>query len=59
VTSKFQQQRNRLLLGNDGNALVALLAINVIMFGLINFIKIGYYLGDVNMAAFYKNILHW
>lgn len=59
MTSKFQQQRNRLLLGNDGNALVALLAINVIMFGLINFIKIGYYLGDVNMAAFYKNILHW
>jgi membrane associated rhomboid family serine protease len=55
-------QKNRrvsLLLGNDGNTLVILIAINLIMFVLINFIKIGYFLGGTPLENYYQNILRW
>jgi membrane associated rhomboid family serine protease len=54
------QKRNRnLLLGQEGNALVALIAISAIMFVLINFIKIGFYLGGLSLDAYTKNVLAW
>lgn len=59
MVSSYKQNRRGLLLGNDGNALVVLIAINFIMFGIINIIKVGYYLGDVGMESYIKNVLHW
>lgn len=46
-----------LLLGNDGNTLVILIAINLIMFVLINFLKIGYFLGGVPIESYYKQVV--
>jgi membrane associated rhomboid family serine protease len=56
------EQNNRrkdLLLGQDGNTLLILIAITAIVFAIINFIKIGYYLGNFDVTDFYKNVLNW
>lgn len=56
------EQNNRrkgLLLGQDGNTLIILIAITAIVFAIINFIKIGYYLGNFDVTDFYKNVLNW
>lgn len=56
------EQNNRrkgLLLGQDGNSLVILIAISAIIFAIINFIKIGYYLGGFDVADYYTNVLNW
>jgi membrane associated rhomboid family serine protease len=57
-----QEQNNRrrgMLLGEEGNSLVMLLAINAIIFGLFNFIKAAYFLGNMDLNDYYKNILGW
>ncbi len=48
-----------MLLGQEGNTLVALIALNALVFVLINFIKIGYYLSGMDIAAYYHNVLAW
>lgn len=48
-----------LLLGNDGNTLVILIAINLMMFVLINFLKIGYFLGGVPIESYYKQVVSY
>lgn len=53
-------QKNRkasLLLGNEGNTLVALIAINLVVFVFVNFIKISYLLGGFPLENYYKNIV--
>jgi membrane associated rhomboid family serine protease len=55
-------QKNRkasLLLGNDGNTLVILIALNLIVFVLVNFIKISYFLGGMPIENYYKNFVSW
>jgi membrane associated rhomboid family serine protease len=55
-------QKNRktsLLLGNDGNTLVVLIALNLIVFVLVNFIKISYFLGGMPIENYYKNFVAW
>jgi membrane associated rhomboid family serine protease len=49
----------KILLGQDNNALVFLFAINALVFVLINFVKIVYYLTDIPLELFYKQILNW
>jgi membrane associated rhomboid family serine protease len=49
----------KILLGQDNNALVLLFAVNALVFVLINFIKIIYYLSDIPIEAFYRQILNW
>lgn len=49
----------KILLGQDNNALVFLFAINALVFVLINFLKIVYFLSDIPMEFFYKQILNW
>lgn len=49
----------KILLGQDNNALVLLFAINTLIFVLINFLKIIYFLSDIPMEFFYKQILNW
>ncbi len=56
-----QQNRHRLSIGQDGNALTMLIAVNLVAFVLLAFIKIIYYFssGDQGVAAFNKEILEW
>ena len=49
----------KILLGQDNNALVLLFAVNALVFLLINFVKIIYYLSDIPLEFFYKQILNW
>ena len=58
-----QNRRNRIRLGQDNNALTWLVMINMVVFVLVNFIKIIYFLSyDSNAIAndfFHKQILDW
>lgn len=57
-----QQNRHRLSIGQDGNALTMLIAINLIVFVLLAFIKVVYYFsegGHVAVSGFYKNFFEW
>jgi len=61
-TSMGVQHKNRrsaMLLGQEGNTLMWLIAINAIMFVLVNFVKISYFLGGFDVAAYYRNVLGW
>jgi membrane associated rhomboid family serine protease len=56
------EQNNRrrgILLGQEGNTLVMLIAINAILFALVNFIKIGYFLSETDISGYYNNVLNW
>lgn len=56
------EQNNRrkgLMLGQDGNSLLILIASSVIVFAIVNFIKIGYYLSDQNIKDYYSHVLNW
>ena len=46
------------LLGADNNALVALIAINLMAFVLLGFFKVIYFLDGTPIELFYKNIFH-
>ncbi|GAC1438682.1 MAG: rhomboid family intramembrane serine protease [Sediminibacterium sp.] len=48
-----------ILLGEDNNALVLLFAINALVFVLINFVKIIYFLSDIPLDFFYRQVLNW
>ncbi len=56
-----QQNRHRLSIGQDGNALTMLIAINLIVFVILAFIKVIYYFsqGDAGVTAFDKDIFQW
>ncbi|MGZ3836993.1 MAG: rhomboid family intramembrane serine protease [Flavisolibacter sp.] len=56
-----QQNRHRLSIGQDGNALTLLIAINLIAFVMLAFIKVIYFFsqGDAGVAAFDNDIFHW
>ncbi|MBU3744955.1 MAG: rhomboid family intramembrane serine protease [Sediminibacterium sp.] len=49
----------QILLGQDNNALVLVFAINMLVFLLINFIKIVYFISATPQVLFYQQILHW
>jgi membrane associated rhomboid family serine protease len=46
------------LLGADNNALVALLAINLVAYVMLGFLKVIYFLDGTSIDLFYKNIFH-
>jgi membrane associated rhomboid family serine protease len=56
-----QRNRHRLSIGQDGNALTMLIAINLVVFVLLAFIKVVYYFsyGDDGLATFNRNIFEW
>lgn len=56
-----QQNRHRLSIGQDGNALTMLIAINLIVFVMLAFIKVVYFFssGDEGAILFEKNIFDW
>lgn len=57
-STSFKTNR-KVLLGQDNNALVFLFAVNTLVFVLINFVQIIYYLSDIPLEMFYKQILNW
>ena len=48
-----------ILLGQDNNALVYLVAINLLVFVFLTFIKIIYYLSEIPIEFFYTQIQNW
>ena len=56
-----QQNRHRLSIGQDGNALTTLIAINLVAFVILAFIKMIYYFsaGSAGVDTFNKDILEW
>ncbi len=51
--------RKRMLLGQDGNALVQLVVINAVLFAILQFIAVIYSLNSIPLARFDTNILSW
>lgn len=51
--------RKKMLLGQDGNALVNLVVINAVLFVILKFIYVIYELNSLNLAAFDKNVVSW
>ena len=54
-----EKSRNKITLGEDGNALINLIIFNTIVFGLLKFIYVIYRVSDLNIAAYDKNIFYW
>ena len=56
-----QRDRHRLTIGQDGNALTMLIAINLIVYVMLAFIKVVYYFGsgDAGKTLFDANIFDW
>jgi membrane associated rhomboid family serine protease len=56
-----QRKKNRLGIGQDGNALITLLAIHLIVFVLLSFTKVIYYFssGQQGLNLYHQNILSW
>lgn len=60
--SQYQQRnRGRLTIGEDGNALVMLIAIQLVVFVLFSFIKIIYFFSDgaAGLEVYERDILSW
>lgn len=59
----YYQQRNRskITIGQDGNAVTMLIAINLAVFAILAFIKVIYYFGsgDEGLGAFNNDIFQW
>jgi len=62
-TMSYYQQRNRhqLSIGQDGNALTMLIAINLVVFVFLAFVKVIYYFseGSDGTLSFESNFFHW
>jgi len=56
-----QRRKNHLGIGQDGNALITLLAIHLIVFVLLSFTKVIYYFssGQEGLNLYHQNILSW
>jgi membrane associated rhomboid family serine protease len=51
--------RKKMVLGQDGNALVQLVIINAVFFAILKFIYVIYTLNSLNPAAYQSNVLNW
>lgn len=54
-----QNSRRKMLLGQDGNALVLLLSLLMVGFILINFVKVVYLVSGDTQALFVQQVLNW
>lgn len=56
-----EQNRSRLTVGQDGNSLVMLIAINLVVFILLQFIKVIYYFsyGQPGLGVYENQVLDW
>jgi membrane associated rhomboid family serine protease len=56
---KEDNYRKRIYLGQDGNALVQLLILNAVVFVLLQFIRLIFLAGSLNIDSFYTHVLNW
>jgi membrane associated rhomboid family serine protease len=56
-----QQNKHRLSIGQDGNALTLLIAFNLIVFAILAFVRVIYYFSksEEGAAVFYNNFFNW
>ena len=54
-----QNIRRKLMLGQEGNSLTTLLIINIVVFVILNFVKIVYLLTGDTEAVFTQHVLNW
>jgi membrane associated rhomboid family serine protease len=54
-----QNSRKRITLGQDGNSLVLLIVFNIIIFILLNFLKIVYLVNNSTIGVFQSEVLSW
>lgn len=59
MPSQPYKTNRSILLGQDNNALVLLFAVNALVFVILNFLKVIYYLSDIPLDFFYKQVLNW
>ena len=52
-------KRRRALLGDGGNSLVIMIALNAIFFGIFNFIKVAFFLSGEGAENYVTHILNW
>lgn len=55
----YNNNKRKILLGQDNNALVFLFAVNMLMFVIVTFIKVVYYLTDTPDELFFRQVLNW
>jgi membrane associated rhomboid family serine protease len=53
------KSRNRISLGQEGNALINLIILNAILYVLLKFIYVVYLISDLNLLAYTNNIAAW
>lgn len=51
--------RKKMVLGQDGNALVQLVVINAVLFAILKFVYVIYVLNSLNPGAYETNVLSW
>jgi membrane associated rhomboid family serine protease len=51
--------RKKMVLGQDGNALIQLVVINAVLFAILKFVYVIYVLNALNPAAYETNVLSW
>ncbi len=54
-----QRNRSRFTLGADGNALMALFAINVVFFLILMVVQVGMFVGEKTPEFFYTHVVQW
>lgn len=54
-----RQHRNKLTIGRNGNSLIMLIAVNLVIFVLFSFIKVMYYFNQSGMEAYNTEVLNW
>ncbi|MES2774467.1 MAG: rhomboid family intramembrane serine protease [Bacteroidota bacterium] len=59
MSVREQNKRGKILLGEEGNALIMLITINVVLFVLLKFIEIVFFLGKLDITKFVPNVLDW
>ncbi len=51
--------RRSILLGQDGNALITLIAINAVAFVIVKFVEITYDISGLDKSKYYQNVFNW
>lgn len=59
MPERTSKTNRSILLGQDNNALVYLVAINLLVYVMLTFIKIIYYLSEMPVELFYRQIQDW
>ena len=57
--SVAEEKDGKVFLGQDGNALVMLFAINILLFVILKFILVIYQMSDLNVEAYEPNVFNW